>query len=51
VHALFYSGFLEDPLTWLVLAVGAGYLAGHGLQDPRPSAEERARKRMENVAP
>ena len=24
VHALFYSGFLEDPLTWLVLAVGAG---------------------------
>jgi O-antigen ligase len=51
VHALFYSGFLEDPLTWLVLAVGAGYLAWHGLQDPRPSAEERARKRMENVAP
>ena len=24
VHALFYSGFLEDPLTWLVLAVAAG---------------------------
>ena len=27
VHALFYSGFLEDPITWLVLAVGAGWLA------------------------
>jgi O-Antigen ligase len=25
VHALFYSGFLEDPLTWLVLAVAAAY--------------------------
>jgi O-antigen ligase len=27
VHALFYSGFLEDPLTWVVLGVGAGWLA------------------------
>ncbi|MBA3475698.1 MAG: O-antigen ligase family protein [Actinobacteria bacterium] len=26
VHALFYSGFFEDPITWLVLAIGAGYL-------------------------
>jgi O-antigen ligase len=26
VHALSYSGFLEDPLTWLVLGVAAGYL-------------------------
>jgi len=26
VHALFYSGFLEDPLTWVVLGVGAGHL-------------------------
>ena len=25
VHALFYSGFLEDPLTWMVLAVAAGW--------------------------
>lgn len=30
VHALTYSGFLEDPLTWMVLAVGAGYLSGSG---------------------
>ena len=27
VHALFYSGFLEDPLTWLVLAIAAAYCA------------------------
>jgi hypothetical protein len=27
VHALFYSGFLEDPLTWVVLGVSAGWLA------------------------
>ncbi|MEJ7750371.1 MAG: O-antigen ligase family protein [Thermoleophilaceae bacterium] len=26
VHALFYSGFLEDPLTWVVLGLAAGYL-------------------------
>ena len=27
VHSLFYSGFFEDPITWLALAVGASYLA------------------------
>lgn len=27
VHALFYSGFLEDPLTWLVLGIAAAYCA------------------------
>src|SRR4051812_5813910 len=27
VHALFYSGFLEDPITWVVLGVGAGWLS------------------------
>jgi O-antigen ligase len=27
VHALSYSGFLEDPLTWFVLAVAAAYCA------------------------
>ena len=25
VHALFYSGFLEDPLTWLVVGIAAAY--------------------------
>ena len=28
VHALSYSGFLEDPLTWVVLGVGAGFAGG-----------------------
>ncbi|MGH2997644.1 MAG: hypothetical protein ACRDM9_15105, partial [Gaiellaceae bacterium] len=27
VHALFYSGFFEDPITWLVLGLGASFLA------------------------
>jgi O-antigen ligase len=26
-HALFYSGFLEDPLTWLVIGLAAAYSA------------------------
>jgi len=42
VHALFYSGFLEDPLTWLVLAVGAGWLAW---QHAHMSASERSEAR------
>jgi len=31
VHALFYSGFLEDPLTWLVIGIAAAYCMA-----PRP---------------
>ena len=27
VHALFYSGFLEDPITWFVIGVAAAYCA------------------------
>jgi len=27
VHALFYSGFFEDPITWVALGVAAGALA------------------------
>jgi O-antigen ligase len=50
VHALFYSGFLEDPLTWLVLSIGAGYLSWHGIHDRRPSAADRARQRMQASA-
>jgi hypothetical protein len=42
VHALFYSGFLEDPITWLVLAVGAGWLAWG---DSARSAAERSAAR------
>ncbi len=26
VHALAYSGFFEDPITWLTLGIGAAYL-------------------------
>ncbi len=40
VHALFYSGFLEDPLTWVVLGVGAGYLTWPRRDDGvRPKAD------------
>jgi hypothetical protein len=42
VHALFYSGFLEDPITWLVLGVGAGWLSW---QRAQRSAAERAHER------
>jgi hypothetical protein len=43
VHALFYSGFLEDPITWLVLAVGAGWLAwGDALRTPAERSTARA---------
>lgn len=27
VHSLFYSGFFEDPITWLALGIGAGFLS------------------------
>ena len=36
MHALFYSGFLEDPLTWLVLAVAAGWSLRPGRADADP---------------
>jgi len=42
VHALFYSGFLEDPLTWVVLGVAAGSLV-HA--EAHATAAERARAR------
>jgi O-antigen ligase len=50
VHALFYSGFLEDPITWLVLAIAAGYLTWIE-QETAPAARKRARARMETAAP
>ncbi len=34
VHALAYSGFFEDPITWLTLGIGAAYLAA-----PAPARE------------
>jgi hypothetical protein len=38
VHALFYSGFLEDPLTWLVIGIAAGYCAQPVAARPREVA-------------
>jgi O-Antigen ligase len=31
VHALAYSGFFEDPITWLTLGIGGAYLAAPAL--------------------
>jgi hypothetical protein len=42
VHALSYSGFLEDPLTWVVLAVGSGYLAQATRASPESKREPAA---------
>jgi O-Antigen ligase len=42
VQSLFYPGFLEDPLTWVALGIGAGYLTwprrddGTGRADAAP---------------
>ena len=41
VHALSYSGFLEDPLTWLVLAIAAGYLSWSRRDDGTAGRRER----------
>jgi O-antigen ligase len=36
VHALFYSGFLEDPLTWLVIGLAAAYSAAPIASERQP---------------
>ena len=41
VHALSYSGFLEDPLTWLVLGIAAAFASGMR----EPAAAERFARR------
>ena len=41
VHALFYSGFFEDPITWLVLALAAGYV----------SSRDQAAEQVATIAP
>jgi O-antigen ligase/polysaccharide polymerase Wzy-like membrane protein len=48
VHALFYSGFLEDPLTWVVLALAGAYLAN---TEAHATAAERARERQSRRSP
>jgi O-antigen ligase len=40
-HALAYSGFFEDPITWLALGVGAAYLAVRApVPEPAPVPAE-----------
>jgi hypothetical protein len=40
VHSLFYSGFFEDPIMWLVLGVGASFLvAGQAAGEPVRAVE------------
>jgi O-antigen ligase len=39
VHALFYSGFVEDPLTWLVIAIAAAYCAQLAREPARRATE------------
>ncbi len=42
VHALAYSGFFEDPVTWLTLGIGAAYLAAPALaREPALEAAKR----------
>jgi O-antigen ligase/polysaccharide polymerase Wzy-like membrane protein len=48
VHALFYSGFLEDPITWVVLGVAAGWLA---TAEAKATPAERARARRATRKP
>jgi hypothetical protein len=38
---LAYSGFFEDPITWLALGVGAAYLAVPApVREPEPAPVE-----------
>jgi hypothetical protein len=46
VHALAYSGFFEDPITWLTLGIGAAYLAA-----PAPVREPAAEAARADRAP
>jgi hypothetical protein len=45
VHSLAYSGFFEDPITWLVLGIAAAYLAVPPLVvEPMPLAATEPRE-------
>jgi len=39
VHSLFYGGFFEDPVTWLVLGIGAAVLTSAAPRRTGPDAE------------
>jgi putative inorganic carbon (hco3(-)) transporter len=49
VHSLVYPGVLEDPLTWLVLAIAAGWLGSHP-EDPHARRLRRRRAEPERAA-
>ena len=34
VHTMAYAGFFEDPITWVLLAVGASLAARPAVRDP-----------------
>ena len=38
VHSLFYAGFFEDPVTWLVLGVASSFLAARAPVPATPAA-------------
>ncbi len=38
VHSLFYAGFFEDPITWLVLGVASSFLAARATAAARAEA-------------
>jgi O-antigen ligase len=50
VHALGYSGFFEDPITWLALGIGAAYLAAPAVVR-EPAAERAERERAPSGHP
>jgi O-antigen ligase/polysaccharide polymerase Wzy-like membrane protein len=41
VHSLAYSGFFEDPITWLVLGIAAAFVPSVTLGMPVPEASRR----------
>ena len=41
LHTLVYASFLEDPITWLLLAAAVG-LRRDGVADPAPGDDEAA---------
>jgi hypothetical protein len=45
VHALFYSGFLEDPLTWLVIGLAAALLRRSPAGERRAEVARRVTQR------
>ena len=37
VHSLFYSGFVEDPITWVAVAIAASFLVARGAVAEAPA--------------